>query len=326
MTHPDRLRIALLGAGTMGSLHARAIAQSQESDLACVIDPDRRQGETLAEHFRTRWAPELADTAEIDAVVIATPTETHLDHGRRCLEAGLATLVEKPIAEDLDDTRALVDAARRHGAPLTCGLLERFNPAVRTALGIVDEPVHVTTVRHSPYAARITTGVAHDLLIHDVDLVLRLATTLPDTVSASFAYSHPKSEPDAEDIAEVTLAFPGSLIANLSVSRVSQRKVRTLVIAELERLVEVDMVRNDVTVYRHVGNAALDDGPGYRQQTIIDIPTIRDAREPLVAQLENFVALARGEADAEAELDTLVGPHALVDEIVREARTARPGS
>jgi predicted dehydrogenase len=215
-----------------------------------------------------------------------------------------------------------VDLAGERGVPMTCGLLERYNPAVRTAMRIVDEPVHIATVRHSPYADRIRTGVAHDLLIHDVDLVLALAGRLPTSLGARFAYQHPKSESGAEDVAEVTLAFGDELLASLSVSRISQRKVRTLTIAELERLVEVDMVRNDVTVYRHVGNASLeDDGPGYRQQTIIDIPTVHDAREPLVVQLERFVALARGQVDAAEELATLLGPHEVVADVVRVAGT-----
>ena len=198
-----------------------------------------------------------------------------------------------------------------------CGLLERFNPAVRTAMSIVSDPVHVRTVRHSPYVPRITMGVANDLLIHDVDLVLRITGALPKEVAARFAYCHPQSAPGAEDIAEVALHFDGDVLASLSASRVSQRKVRTLVISELDRLVEVDMVRQDITVYRHVGDAALDDGPGYRQQTIIDIPTVHDAREPLLSQLERFVGIAHAEIDLDEELDTLLGPHLVVANVMR---------
>jgi predicted dehydrogenase len=168
---------------------------------------------------------------------------------------------------------------------------------------------------------RITTGVAHDLLIHDVDLVLRLAGRMPSSVSARFAYCHPDSVPGAEDVADVTLGFDDGLLASLSVSRLSQRKIRSLVIAELDRLVEVDMVRQDVTVYRHVLDETLGDAGdgGYRHQTISDIPAIHDAREPLVAQLERFVALARGELDPAEELETLLPPHRVVAEAMAAA-------
>lgn len=322
---PDsqRIQIALVGAGSMGSLHARVIAQSQDADLACVVDPHRPAGEPLAERFRARWAPDLADPAAFDAVVLATPTATHREWSERVIAAGVPLLVEKPLADDVESTEAIVAAARAASVPLMCGLLERYNPAVRTAMRIVSDPVHALTVRHSPYVPRITTGVAHDLLIHDVDLVLRLAGRLPDSVRARFAYCHPDSRAGAEDVADVVLDFEGGFVASLSVSRVSQRKVRSLMVAELDRLVEVDMVRQDVTVYRHVLNAPLDDGgdAGYRQQTIIDIPAIHDAREPLAAQLERFVGLVRGEIDPLEELETLVPPH----RVVHQALTAATG-
>ncbi|MCZ7528825.1 MAG: Gfo/Idh/MocA family oxidoreductase [Acidimicrobiia bacterium] len=313
-----RLQIALVGAGAMGSLHARVVTQSQDADLACIVDPHVESGELLAERYRTRWRPEVDTLDPFDAVIVATPTHTHVEWGLRVIEAGKPLLVEKPLSEDLAETTRLVEAARRHGVPLMCGLLERYNPAVMTAMEIIEEPVHVTSVRHSPYAPRIVTGVAHDLLIHDVDLTLRMAGQDPSEIKAHFAYCHPKSELGAEDVAEVMLEFRSGLLASLSASRVSQRKVRNLVVAELERLVEIDLLRNDLTVYRHVGNAALDDsGPGYRQQTIIDIPTIQPAREPLATQLDRFVAVARDEADFREELDTLVGPHFVVTEAIR---------
>jgi predicted dehydrogenase len=229
-------------------------------------------------------------------------------------------LIEKPLSENFHESEVLVEEARRCQVPLTCGFLERFNPAVFTALDIIDEPVHVATVRHSPYVSRIATGVAHDLLIHDVDLVLRMAGRLPDRMTANLAYCHPKSERDVEDVADVALLYEDMFLASLSASRVSQRKVRTLIVSELEKLVEVDLVRQALTVYRHVGNEPLDDnGPGYRQQTIIDIPTIHQPREPLATQLDRFVALVQGEIDHEAELDSLLPPHRLIQELLQQA-------
>jgi predicted dehydrogenase len=308
----------------MGSLHARVITQAQDATVACIVDPFRATGEMLAERFRCPWFPELDNFGDCDAVIVATPTATHVEYATRALDAGRAVLVEKPLTDDLSETEALVERARSRGTPLTCGLLERFNPAVRTALSIIDEPLHVTTVRHSPYVPRIVTGVAHDLLIHDVDLALRIAGALPDSVAARFGYFHPKSDADSEDVADALLKFDPAPVAALSASRLSQRKIRTLVVAELERLIEVDLVRNDVTVYRHVGNSPLEDGgAGYRQQTIIDIPTIHDSREPLAAQLERFIGLARGEIDADEELATLLGPHQVIDQIQRAGAPAR---
>lgn len=321
MAPESTINVALIGAGSMGSLHARVIAQSPDARLVCVIDPHRPAGEPLARRFRTDWAPDLEDLSRFDAIVLASPTATHSHWSHRAINAGVPILVEKPISDNLKETVAIVEAARVQGVPLMCGLLERYNPAVRTALGILTDPIHVLGVRHSPHTPRIATGVAHDLLIHDVDLVLRLAGRLPTSVDARFAYCHPTSRVGAEDIADVILDFDEAFVASLSVSRVSQRKVRSLVIAELDRLVEVDMVRRDVTVYRHVGDAPMDQvsDAGYRQQTIIDIPTIHDAREPLAVQFERFVSLVRGELDPADELDSLVPPHEVIHQALHAA-------
>jgi predicted dehydrogenase len=303
----------LVGAGAMGSYHARVISQSPDTELACIVDPSAQSGGQLADQYASRWVPELDDFGPFDAVIIAAPTDHHVEWATRVLEAGKPVLVEKPLSESLPEVEALVAEARRRGVPFTVGLLERFNPALMTVFDIVEAPVHVTTVRHSPFTDRVPTGVAFDLLIHDVDIVLRMAHEEPSDVSAHFAQVHPKSATGSEDVAEATLTFDNRMIASLSASRVSQRKIRTLEIAELERLVEVDLVRQDITVYRHVGADFLSGAQtGYRQQTVIDIPAIEYRQEPLAGQLDHFVALVRGTADAAAELDTLVAPHRVV--------------
>jgi predicted dehydrogenase len=314
------VRIALVGSGAMGALHARVVAQSMEAELACVIDPDPESGEALAERWRSRWFPDLDSFRGIDALIVASPTGSHVEWAERAVFEGKPVLVEKPIAEDLDQVDGLIDAARRQGVPITCGLLERFNSAILTAVDIVEEPTHAVTMRHSPYQTRIASGVAYDLLIHDVDLMLRLGGGMPNDVTAHFSYAHPYSQPGAEDIIDASLQFD-RMMASLSVSRISQRKVRTLVIYELERMVEVDLVRQDITVYRHVGSNFLEGaGHGYRQQTVMDIPVVQNAREPLVSQLEHFVDLATGEADAAAELVTLRPPHAVVAAVIEAGR------
>jgi predicted dehydrogenase len=305
----------------MGALHARVISQSRDAELTCIVDPDQKAGEPLAERFRSRWVPKLDDLGPFDAVVVASPTATHVQWTTEALAAGKPVLVEKPLTERLADSSALVAEARRRGVVISCGLLERFNPAVMTALGIIEEPIHVTTTRHSPYVARIVHGVAYDLLIHDIDLVLRMTRGSLVDIAAQFGYIHPKSEPGSEDVAEVSLQFDDGLLASLSASRVSQRKQRMLEIAELERLVEVDLLRQDVTVYRHVGADFLEGAnTGYRQQTVIDIPAITNAQEPLAAQLDHFLELARGEGDPEAEIDLVLPAHEVTARVVELAQ------
>jgi predicted dehydrogenase len=304
------IRVALIGAGLMGSLHARVVSQSPDAELSCIVDPDESAGAPVADRFRSRWVPKLDDLGPFDAVIVASPTPTHADWGHAAIAAGKPVLVEKPLSEDVVETHGLIEAAQQRGVPLMCGLLERFNPAVMTAMTIVDEPIHITSVRHSPYADRIETGVAYDLLIHDVDLVLRFTDATPTELRAQLGHCHPKSATHAEDVAELSMQFDTGCVASLSASRVSQRKLRMMTIAELDRLVEIDLFRRDVTVYRHVGAELIESASGgYRQQTVIDIPALTTASEPLVGQLAHFVELVRGSADAQSELGSLESPH-----------------
>jgi predicted dehydrogenase len=151
------------------------------------------------------------------------------------------------------------------------------------------------------------------LLVHDVDISLRLFGEEPSSVDAHFGFFHGRSLAGCEDLAEVQLTFPGGQLASLSASRIGQRKIRSLTITELERAIEVDLLRQTVTIYRHVdAEATSDDGLGYRQQTVIEIPAIVPLGEPLAVQLSHFVDLLEGSVDADAERHAILPAHRVV--------------
>jgi predicted dehydrogenase len=316
------LRVALVGAGAMGSLHARVARQHSHVELAAIVDIDEAAGRALADRFDCPYRGDLV-AGEFDAVVVASPTETHLDWVLRALELRLPVLVEKPMALDLAGARSMVDVAAAVDVPITCGFVERFNAAVMLAIEIVKEPVYLQAFRHSPYVARIRGGVTGDLLIHDVDLALRFFGGSPTDVQARLGYFHPQSEMTAEDVAEAQLTFAGGGLATISASRIGQQKVRQLRVHDLDRMLEIDLLRQDVTVFRHVDNEFEDSG-AYRQQTVIDIPVIANRREPLVAQLDHFVALVDGHVDHAAERATLLSPHEVIARVLNDGRQAGP--
>lgn len=300
----------------MGSLHARVISQSVSAELAAIVDPRKSVGGAIANRFGATWAPELGSLTGIDGVVIAAATEAHFDLAMTVLEAGVPLLVEKPVADGLEKTLAILDRSAELGVPMMCGLLERFNPAVLTAKALMQSPVYITATRHSPYAPRIRTGVSWDLLVHDVDLAIGILGSAPTLVTGSLAQFHPDSVAGAEDVAEVVLGFESGGMAQISASRIGQRKVRSLNIHELDRLIEVDLLRRDVTVYHHVsGQAADDQGRGYKQQTVIEIPELITSQEPLAAQLEHFVGLIEGSIDADNERRSIEPSHRVVEKL-----------
>ncbi len=222
-------------------------------------------------------------------------------------------LVEKPLSSSIEDVEAVFETATKAAVPFTVGFVERFNPAVRTIEGIIERPIYFNATRHSPYVERIRTGVSGDLMIHDIDLALRLVRSEPVSVSASLAFVHPSSETGAEDIAEAHIRFDDGALASLSASRAAQRKIRNLTVADLEVAAEVDLIRQDITIYRHVLSTSIDeDRPGYRQETIMEIPQLQHRIEPLVAQLEHFKDLIAGEVDPVVEAEGVMAPHRIL--------------
>ncbi|WP_457208020.1 Gfo/Idh/MocA family protein [Nocardioides sp. P5_C9_2] len=313
------LPIALVGCGSMGLNHARVIATGPATDLVLIIDPDEEKGRRAADLFDARWAPGVEDLGGVEAAVVAAPTEHHLAAALPIIEAGLPLLIEKPVCPSVRDTETVVAAAEQAGVPLMCGLLERFNPAVRTAFSMLEEPLLVRSERHSPYAPRIKTGVAWDLLVHDVDLVIQaFGGTHPVRVDVARGHFHPSSLPEAEDVVEASLHFDRGGIASVSASRIGQRKVRSMVISELDRMIEVDLLRRDVTIYHHTTVDPDARGTGYRQSTEIEVPEIIGA-EPLVSQLAHFVELVEGRGDVERERASILPAHRVIEQALSVA-------
>lgn len=310
-------RILVVGAGVMGSYHARVISQSSRASLAGIVDMSPEAGKALSERFQTTWYSEMPDLTNIDGVVVAAPTEVHFDVASLVLDAGVALLLEKPLTSELATAETLVNYSAAHEIPLMCGFLERYNPAILTAMQIVRDPVHLSATRHSPYAPRIKTGASWDLLVHDVDLLNRFVNDAePEKIQGQLGYFHPDSLDSSEDVAECLIKFSNGAIGQASASRVGHRKIRTLSVTESNRLIEIDLLRKDVTVYTNVADQMVEEANrGYRQQTVIEIPEIISSQEPLSAQLDRFLDLIEGKVDPVEERQTLLPAHRIISQI-----------
>lgn len=305
-----RVRIGLIGAGTMGSFHARVIASHPDVEFVWVCDQNPNVAKRIGELYKVAHSAE-PDVSNVDAVVVATPTQFHHKVAKSLLEQGIPLLVEKPLAQHMSEVKELAEIATTKGLVLQCGLLERFNPAFRTLLDLCRNPLEVRTVRHSPPALRIVTGVSGDLLIHDIDLVLQLFASPPIAqvaITDAVAWSS-----GIEETAELLLQFAEGRIAALSASRRSHRKVRTIQVIEEDRLIDVDLLRRDITIYKHMLESSTEDELGYRQQTIMEIPVISHQGEPLKLQLDHFLSLLRHETDPSDEIRSLLKPHQILE-------------
>lgn len=318
-----RPKVALVGAGTMGSLHARVLSQSDRVDFKFVVEHNAQTGQAIADRFGIGYTDSLDGLKDVDAVVIAAATEAHYAIAKQALELGKPLLIEKPLAATYEQSQELVAESEKRGLPLVCGFLERFNPAILTAKQFVGEVVQINAMRHSPFVPRIKTGVAGDLLIHDVDLAIRFVGNAPAAVKGSFGFFHKQSQENkSEDSADATMSFDSGALATISASRISQRKVRQISVLELDRLIEIDLLRRDITIYKHVADSPAADGVGYQSQTVIELPTILQSAEPLAAQLNHFLnllELGAGSDEVLAERDAILPAHKVVHEATASA-------
>ncbi len=220
------IRVAVIGVGYMGRLHAGKFAASGAAKLVAVADADgARAAEVAAEHGSAHVQDYRELLGGIDAACVAVPTQGHHDVVRDCLAAGVDVLVEKPLARTLAEADALLALARERGLVLQVGHLQRFNPAFRALAQAVGKPLFIDIERLASFCARGTdVDVVLDLMIHDLDLVLALARSPVERTSACGF----RVLTDAVDIANARIEFADGCVANVSASRVSQAAVRKL--------------------------------------------------------------------------------------------------
>ncbi len=225
----DKLRVAVLGAGSLGKEHARIyaeLAQAGVVEFVGVYDVVPDTSRRVADKLHTRAfasVPEIAAAAE--AFSLVTPTSTHFDLAKLLLLEGKHVLVEKPMTESAAQAGELIQVAGQHHCVLQVGHVERFNPVFKYLESVATEPRFIETHRLSPYPARSTDiGVVLDLMIHDLDVVLAFVKSPVVSVDAVGIPVLSQSE----DIANARLRFANGCVANMTVSRVSPERMRKI--------------------------------------------------------------------------------------------------
>jgi predicted dehydrogenase len=297
------LPIAVVGCGRMGRLHARVCSQMPAVRLVGVHDVDAAAAATTAGQFNTCAFDDLdALLAEVAAVLIAVPTVHHPAIALRCLERGIACLIEKPLAADSAAARRIMEAARRGDVCVQVGHIERFNPAVRAMARLNIKPRFMEVTRISPLSFRsIDVGVVLDMMIHDIDIVLQLAASELAAVSAVGVSV--LGAGSAEDVCNARLSFANGCVANLTASRLALKTERKLRVFSPDAYVSLDYQKKYAMVARRGGNlAAIRDAvEQIRAGKITDLSQLHfedlvqveelaiDDVEPARAQLESFV-------------------------------------
>ena len=233
-----RLRVAVIGAGHLGRIHAKLLGSVDGAELVAISDPIESARENAAKLFDVPIHADYRDCIDqIDAAIIAAPTDAHAEIAADLLKAGKHLLVEKPLATSAADADKLAMLAASRRLTLQVGHVERFNPAF-TALGDIGvDAKYVEAVRASRFPGRcLDVGVVMDLMIHDIDLVCSLTDAALTDVSASGL----AVVSDHEDLAEARLEFGCGLVANLKASRVSPAPARGMQVYGSGGFAEID--------------------------------------------------------------------------------------
>ncbi len=289
------VKVGVIGIGNMGWHHARVLSLLRDADLVGVADPDESRGKLAVEQFQCEWFKDYHDLiSKVDAICIAVPTLLHHKVGLDCLKAGVNVLIEKPIAANELEAKSLINASKISNCLLQVGHIERFNPAFRELNKIVqnEDIVVLEARRHSPHADRANdVSVVMDLMIHDIDLVLELVNSKIQKLAAVGG----RNSDGLIDYVNATLVFKNNIIASLTASKMSHKKIRNLSAHCQNGLVETDFLNHTLQIHRKANESYTAEHGElvYRNDGYVEEVSTTSI-EPLYAELEHFLKCVQG--------------------------------
>jgi UDP-N-acetylglucosamine 3-dehydrogenase len=320
-----RLRAGLVGLGMMGRNHARVLRELPEVDLVGAVDPGGDRYGVVGGDLLVSDLDELLARG-IDLCVVATPTATHEVIGTRLAEAGVATLIEKPLAPDSAAAERLVRAFEHHRVLGCVGHIERYNPALqslrsRLADGELGELFQIVTRRQGPFPARISdVGVISDLATHDIDLTAWVTRSSYRSLSARTAN---RSGRPHEDLVSAVGVLGVDVVTTHLVDWLSPLKERVTTVTGERGCFVADTLMADLTFYENGSQSAQWDamaafrGVSEGNVTRFAIPK----PEPLVTELRAFVAAVRGDRADVVSLREGLGTVRVAEAMKDSART-----
>lgn len=263
----------------MGRNHARVFSLLEGVELTAVYDQDKNRAEAVAAEFGGVAVDTLDAFVElVDAATVAVPTIAHRSVGCELMEKGVHVLMEKPIADSLDDATVLIETSQKYDRILQVGHIERFNPVMRELEDRLAEPRFIEAHRLSPFPNRsIDIGVVLDLMIHDLEIILHLVRSpivSVDAVGVAVMTSR-------EDIANARIRFENGCVANVTASRISPERMRKIRVFQGDCYLSLDYQEQSAGMYR-IGGSGVEK---------VDVSVEKD--EPLKLELASFVECAK---------------------------------
>ena len=252
------LKIGVIGAGHLGKIHLRLLKEIQSVELIGFYDHSPEHSQAVSSELGIRAfssAEELIDQA--DAIDIVTPTLAHFDYAVKALRKSKHIFIEKPVTHTVNEGKKLVALVHEAGVKAQVGHVERFNPAFLTARQYLHQPMFIETHRLAEFNPRGTdVSVVHDLMIHDIDIVLSVVRSPVKKISASGV----AVVSDTPDIANARIEFDNGCVANLTASRISLKSMRKSRFFQRDAYISVDFLKKKTEVVR-LKNVVGEPGP-----------------------------------------------------------------
>jgi predicted dehydrogenase len=282
----ETLRAGVIGVGYLGRFHARIYNDMPGVELVGVVDTDRETADRVAaEYGTTAYYDPMSLLDAVDVVSVVVPTSLHRQVAVPYLEKGVHMLLEKPVASTLEDAQAIIDVANKHSAILQIGHLERFNAGIMALADQVNEPRFIEAHRLGPFVDRATdVDVVTDLMIHDIDIILSLVGEKLTTISATGT----PVLTDHVDIANARLEFANGAVANVTASRVSNKKFRRIRVFGRNSYRAINFVDQQLEV-AYPGEIP----QGQKFPEIVYESHSITPTQPLDAELEHFIDVVR---------------------------------
>jgi len=282
----NTLKTGVIGVGHLGREHARVYASLESAELVAVCDIDEATGQAVAQRFGVPLVRDFSRLiGQVDAVSIATPTISHYQVAKTCLEGGIHALVEKPITQTLAEADELIALADDRGLTLQVGHIERFNPAFMALSRKITKPRFFEAHRMGTFTPRsLDIDVVMDLMVHEIDVISAL---VPSEVTKIDAVGIPILTQKV-DMANARIEFADGCVANITASRVSGERLRKLRVFQPNEYYSLDYADQQVAACRLV----LPTTPQGRAEIVAEsLEVVR--REPLLSEIEAFVTAAR---------------------------------
>ncbi|MFH1867588.1 MAG: Gfo/Idh/MocA family oxidoreductase [Candidatus Omnitrophota bacterium] len=292
----SKLKVAVIGVGSLGSIHAKIYSSMDEVELAGICDIDKSKLGHLANELGVeRYSDYRKLIGKIDAASIAVPTSMHYQISKELLEAGIHLLIEKPITQTVKEADELLDIAKAKNLTLAVGHIERFNAAIEAIHKLKGDIKFIECHRLGPFAPRVKdVGVVLDLMIHDIDIILdliRVPIKKIDAVGVQILSKH-------EDIANVRIAFANGAVCNITSSRVTAYTMRKIRIFQPNAYISLDYVNQDAVIYKkHLGRIVSEQIDIKKEKPLQKelasfVECVRSGRKPLASGEEGRQALS----------------------------------